>query len=181
MISIRIKKLKSRNELNLPHTVAGIIEHTSDKYSKEDILRILKEIVRSDYTNTATFTYTTANNQTCKLYICPQYYPYGMIDLSCNDFYADISHKNPIGGINEIVSILSLSQLLLGETNKLIDELCHIVEESFSKQGYSSYDYGRYIVDKLKNCSIYIEFLTCLDDLKKDYIRYCIKNKIQRY
>lgn len=180
MISIKIKKLKFENTLNLPHTVSEFIEWTCNKYAKEYALKLLKPILHSDYTNTVSFIYTSSDNQTYTLYISPQYYPYGMIDLSCHDLYADIAHKNHIGSINEIVSILEISKILLGENNDLVNKFCYIVEESFSQQNYSNHQRGLYIVNKLKDCNIYIEFLNCLNELKKDYIKYCIKEKIQK-
>ena len=68
--------------------------------------------------------------------------------------------------------------MLLGKHNVLINEFANIVENTFSTYHASGHELGRHIVSFLENNNTYIEFLTCYEEIKKDYIKYRIKKKI---
>ena len=178
MINLKIKKLIYSNEFNLPRTVDDLARFLSTPTTTYDILSRLKKLYHLELSHTITFEYDKIDGNIYELYISPQYHPYGMVYLSCDDIYADIPHKSKIGSIVEVVSLLYFSQMLLGKNNVLINEFANIVEKSFSTYNSSSHELGRHIVSKLENNNTYIEFLTCYEEIKKDYIKYRIKKKI---
>lgn len=177
MINLKIKKLIHSNEFNLPRTIDDLIVFLSTHNLPCDILPNLRQLYHLELSHTIDFEYDKNDGNIYRLYISPQYHPYGMVYLSCHDIYADIPHKNKIGSISEIVSLLYFSEMLLGKSNVLINEFANIVEKSFSTYNSSSHKLGRHIVSELENSNTYIEFLTCFEEIKKDYIMCRIKKK----
>ena len=178
MINLKIKKLIHTNDFNLPRTVDDLFSFLSTSSSNYDILSRLKKLYNFELSHTITFEYLQNDGNTCNLYISPQYHPYGILYLSCDDIYADIPQKSKIGSIGEIISVLQFSEMLLGKHNVLINEFANIVENTFSTYHASGHELGRHIVSFLENSNTYIEFLTCYEEIKKDYIKCKIKKKI---